>query len=115
MSKHVKFASKTGGQIDAVLAEPPGSAKAGGLVVVHEWWGLTDHIQSLCDRFAQAGFLAIAPDLFHGKRPATQEEAAKTMGALDRKNAVAEIGDAVAFLRGHAGGNGRCQAVYGRG
>jgi carboxymethylenebutenolidase len=111
MSTQVKFASKTGGQLEGALAEPADQGKAGSLVVIHEWWGLSDHLKALCDRFAQAGFLALAPDLFHGKRPATQEEAGKTMMQLDRKKAVAEIGDAVAFLKGHAHGNGKVAVI----
>jgi carboxymethylenebutenolidase len=107
MTTQVKFASKAGGRLEGALAEPAGTGKAGSLIVVHEWWGLSDHIKAQCDRFAQAGFFALAPDLFHGTRPATQEQAAQAMMKLDKKTAAAEIGDAVAFLRGHARGNGR--------
>ena len=111
MTTPVKFASKAGGQLEGALAEPSGTSKAGGLVVIHEWWGLSEHIKALCDRFAQAGILAVAPDLFHGKRPSTQPEAAQTMMELDRKRAVAEIGDATAFLNGHPRNNGKVAAI----
>ena len=107
MSTQVKFASKTAEQLEGALAEPANAGKAGSVVVIHEWWGLSDHIKALCDRFAQAGFLALAPDLFHGKRPATQEQAGQAMMQLDKKKAVVEIGDAMAFLKGHARANGK--------
>lgn len=111
MTTQVKFASKAGGQLEGALAEPAGQGKAGGIVVVQEWWGVNDHIKSLCDRFAQAGFVALAPDLFHGKLPATEKEAGQTLGALDKKKAVSEVGDAAAFLRGHARCNGKVAVV----
>jgi carboxymethylenebutenolidase len=49
-------------QIDAYLAKPEGEIK-GSIIVIHEVWGLTDHIKSIADRFAQEGYLALAPDL----------------------------------------------------
>jgi dienelactone hydrolase len=50
----------------------------------------------------KAGIVTLAPDLFHGDHPTTKEQAAKLMGALDRKKAIAEIGDSVAWLKGNA-------------
>jgi carboxymethylenebutenolidase len=111
MTTQVKFASKAGGQLEGALAEPAGTGQAGGLVVIHEWWGLSDHIKELCDRFAQVGFVTVAPDLFHGKRPSTQQEAAQTMMELDKKRAVAEIGDATAFVKAHGRNNGKVAAI----
>lgn len=99
MSTQVKFATKVGGQVEGALAEPAGASKVPGLVVVQEWWGINAHMKSLCDRLAQEGFLAVAPDLFHGVLPSTTEQAAQTMGALDKKKAVSEVGDAVAWLK----------------
>src|ERR1700759_1843382 len=40
---------------------------APGVVVIQEWWGLSDQIKGLCDRFAVAGFDALGPDLYNGK------------------------------------------------
>jgi carboxymethylenebutenolidase len=111
MTTQVKFASRAGGQIEGSLEEPAGSGKAGGLVVIQEWWGVNDHMKSQCDRFAQAGFVVLAPDLFHGKLPATQDQAAQAMVALDKKKAVSEIGDAATFVRGLARCNGKVGVV----
>jgi carboxymethylenebutenolidase len=47
------------------LAKPEGEAK-GALIVIHEVWGLTDHIKSIADRFAAEGYLVLAPDLLYG-------------------------------------------------
>lgn len=58
---------------------------APGLVVIQEWWGLQDQIKGLCDRFARAGFDALAPDLYNGKVvPYHDTDAANTeMSSLD--------------------------------
>src|SRR2546430_12715549 len=55
----------------------PGGAGAGapGVVVLHAWWGLTEPFRQVCDRLAEAGFMAIAPDLYPGKAATTVEEA----------------------------------------
>ncbi len=68
-----------------------------GIVVLQEWWGLVDQIRRTCDRFAEAGFTALAPDLYHGTTvPLTEpEEAGKQMMALEMSNAADELGGAV--------------------
>lgn len=55
------------GSIPGHLAKPEASGPWPGLVVIHEWWGLTDHIKSVADRFASIGYLTFAPDLYHGE------------------------------------------------
>lgn len=111
MASLVSFASQGGARCEGALAEPAGAQKVGSVVVLQEWWGVNDHIRSLCDRFAAAGLLALAPDLFGGKRPKTTEEAGQTMAALDKTKAVAQIGDAVAFLKSQARSNAKVAVV----
>ena len=50
------------------LALPP-SGSGPGVIVIQEWWGLTDHIADVADRLAAEGFVALAPDLYGGKSP----------------------------------------------
>lgn len=52
------------GPVPAVVAEPPGEAR-GGVVVVQEAFGLTGHIEQVARDLADAGFVAVAPALFH--------------------------------------------------
>src|SRR5258708_28024933 len=101
MAQHVTFTSTRGDQRQAVRSDPAGSGKSGAVVVVQEWWGISPFIESLCDRLAEAGFVAAAPDLFHGALPKTKEEAGKAMGALDKAAAVAEVGDSSAHFAAH--------------
>jgi carboxymethylenebutenolidase len=103
----IAIPSSGGSELYGCLAEPAGAGTAGAVVVVQEWWGLTPEIESKCDLFAAEGLLALAPDLFHGKRPANKAEAAQAMAALDTTNAVREIGDAVDRLRAHPRCNGK--------
>lgn len=63
----------------------PQSGTGPGVVVLHEWWGLTDPIRQACDRLAEAGFVALAPDLYRGKTTNSVEEADALGSALDRQ------------------------------
>ncbi|HEX6541201.1 MAG TPA: dienelactone hydrolase family protein [Ktedonobacterales bacterium] len=62
----------------------PDAAAGPGVVVLHTWWGLTEPFRQVCDRLAEAGFVALAPDLYHGKMATTIEEAAALGSALDQ-------------------------------
>lgn len=72
----------------SVLNRAPGHR---GIVVIHEWWGINDNIRSVCQRLADAGYSALAPDLYHGTVASDADEAAKLMGQLDFDRAVEEI------------------------
>jgi carboxymethylenebutenolidase len=71
-----------------------------GVVVIQEWWGLVPHIEDLVDRFAGAGFAAIAPDLYHGKTTKSPDEAGKLLMEMDVERAGKEIAGAGAYLLG---------------
>jgi len=71
-----------------------------GVVVIQEWWGLVPHIEDLVERFAGAGFAAIAPDLYHGKTTKSPDEATKMLMELDVERAGKEISGAGAYLLG---------------
>lgn len=80
----------------AYLAEAPGAAI--GVVVIQEWWGLNEHIMEVADRFAEAGILAAAPDLYHGVVTSEPDEARKAVMELDMDQAVGEIQATADFL-----------------
>lgn len=76
----------------------PASGKGSAVVVIQEWWGLVPHIQDVVDRFAKEGFLAVAPDLYHGKTTTSPDDAAKMLMELDIERAEREIAGAGAYL-----------------
>lgn len=99
MGQMVSFAAD-GGTASGYLAVPP-SGKGPGLIVVQEWWGLVDHIKELCDRFAAAGFVALAPDHYHGVQTQSPDEAGKHFMALNIEAAGTEMRGAAAYLHAH--------------
>ena len=79
----------------------PASGSGPGLIVIQEWWGLVPHIQEVCDRFADAGFVALAPDLYHGDTTTEPDEAGKLMMALNMDQAAKDMSGAVDYLLAH--------------
>src|SRR5919109_3312238 len=88
-----------GGKAAGYLAEPEENGP--GLIVLQEWWGLDDHIRDVCDRFAGEGFLALAPDLYHGETTDQPDEAQQKLMALNMDEAEKEMRGAVKFLLDH--------------
>lgn len=101
-------------QPDGYLALPD-SGTGKGVLVLHAWWGLNDTIKTLCTRLADEGFVAFAPDLFHGN-VATTIEAAQAQTRSESENAESirnDIKNAIAFLKEHAEGADNGIAVVG--
>jgi carboxymethylenebutenolidase len=94
----------TQSQPQGFLALPP-TGKGPGVLVLHAWWGLNDTIKAFCTRLAEAGFVAFAPDLYHGKVADTIADAEALGSALDanHRQAKAEIAEATRFLQEQAG------------
>jgi carboxymethylenebutenolidase len=111
MATKFEFKAKSGAAANGEIAVPSGTGKAPGLVLVQEWWGLNDHVRSLADRFATAGFLTLAPDLYHGKTTKDPDEASRLMNTLDGARAMDDIAGAVAALAAHPRGNGKVGIV----
>jgi len=89
--------------IQAYLATPAAAVKgAPGVVVVQEWWGLTDWVKGVADRFAEQGYVAIAPDLYRGKVATEPELAHELMRGLPDARARQDIRAAAAYLRAQA-------------
>lgn len=76
----------------------PGSGSGRGIMVLPAWWGLTPFFTGLCDRLAGQGFVALAPDLYHGATANTIEEAKKLRSKLKQEIATQEILQAVEVL-----------------
>jgi carboxymethylenebutenolidase len=104
MGEHVEFRSN-GTTGHGYLATPE-SGSGPGVVVIQEWWGLVPHIEDVCDRFAAEGFVALAPDLFHGETTVEPDEAAKLMMALNLDKAAKDMGGAVDLVLDQGEGAG---------
>jgi carboxymethylenebutenolidase len=99
MGDIVEFPSN-GHSAQGYLAVPAGGGGP-GLILIQEWWGLVPHIQDLAERLAAAGFVTLAPDLFHGDKTTEPDEAGKLMMALNLGQAGRDLAGAVTFLQGH--------------
>ena len=98
MEEQVTFVSN-GDTADGYLAVPE-AGSGPGVVVIQEWWGLVPHIKEVADRFAAAGFVALAPDLFHGITTTEPDEAGKLLMGLAIDRAAKDIAGAAAYLAG---------------
>ena len=101
MAETVEFRSN-GNMASGYLATPA-SGKGFGVLVIQEWWGLDSGIKENADRLAAAGFVALAPDLYHGELAAHDEmdKAAHLMQSLPADRAAKDMSGAVDFLASH--------------
>jgi carboxymethylenebutenolidase len=98
-AQNVTFASN-GGQAHGYLALPVGGSGP-GVIVIQEWWGLTDHIVDIANRLAAAGFVTLAPDLYGGRTTHDADEAGQMMSELPADKAAQDLAGAVDFLLAH--------------
>ena len=96
MGEMVQFPNN-GGSTSGYLSVPDGG-NGPGVIVIQEWWGLVDHIKEVCDRFASEGFVALAPDLYHGKTTKSPDEAGKLMMAMRIDEAEKDLRAAAGYL-----------------
>jgi carboxymethylenebutenolidase len=81
------------------LSLPP-AGTGPGLLVIQEWWGLVGHIKDVADRFAAAGFVALAPDLYHGEQTTSPDAAGKMLMALNIAETGKDLRGAAKYLLG---------------
>lgn len=106
MGELITFES-SGGPCDGYLALPP-SGSGPAVIVIQEWWGLVGHITDVADRFAAEGFVALAPDLYHGAIAKEPDHAMKLLMGLAMDKAAMDIDGAATFLaqKSYVVGNG---------
>jgi carboxymethylenebutenolidase len=105
MGENVSFASN-GGTCEGYLALPKnGSGPA--VIVIQEWWGLVGHITEVADRFAAEGFVALAPDLYHGVVTKEPDQAMKLLMGLAMDKAALDIAGAANYLHIRADVSGK--------
>jgi carboxymethylenebutenolidase len=107
----IEFPSN-GGTARGYLSAPE-SGGGPGVIVLQEWWGLVPHIRDVADRFAREGFVALAPDLYHGDVARSPDEAGKLMMALNIDRAERDLRGAVRHLAGHEATTGASVGTVG--
>jgi carboxymethylenebutenolidase len=113
MGETLDFASN-GDTASGYLATPA-QTPAPGILVIQEWWGLVPQIRGVADRLAAAGFVALAPDLFHGEiaEHTEMDKAAALMTALPLDRAARDMSAAIGVLLGHPAVSGDAVGVVG--
>jgi len=100
VTSDVSYASDP--EITGFLARPDDTATHPAVILIHDWWGLTDYMHGIARSYAAQGYVALAVDLYQGKVAATIKEAIQLSGSVreDTETAFDNLGQAVAFLEG---------------
>lgn len=100
VTEDITFRSN-GGTANGYLARPDNAQPHPGVIVIQEWWGINANIKDIAQRFAQAGFVALAPDLYHGKVVPNGEpnEAQKAAMSLDHAEVAKNLQGALHALK----------------
>jgi carboxymethylenebutenolidase len=98
MGEMVEFKSN-GGTCTGYLAGSSGP----GVIVIQEWWGLVPHITDIADRFAAEGFVALAPDMYHGEVTDEPDLAGKLLMSMNLATAGKDLSGAVNLLQERTG------------
>ena len=107
MIDRVTFASGNGDTVQGALALPAGERRAPAVIVVHEYWGLTDQVEHTAERLAAEGFLVLAVDLYRGVVTRDPAEAMRLMQTQPVDRAVEDLRGAVSYLAAHPRGTGK--------
>jgi carboxymethylenebutenolidase len=102
----------TGKTAESYLAVPK-EGKGPGVLVLHAWWGFTPFFKDLCNRLADEGFVALAPDFYHGATASTIDKAKNLRSKLKSTIVVKETTGAVEYLRSHQSVSGNRIGVLG--
>lgn len=100
------------GATTAYVALPDLGAGNKAVILIHEWWGLNDHIKDIAGRYTEEGFTAIAPDLYRGKIAGDPTEAAQLMKGLAIEDGLETIKSAMAKARETYGFKKFCISGY---
>jgi carboxymethylenebutenolidase len=101
MAETVQF--KSNGSTASGYLVKPSSGNGPGLLVIQEWWGLDPGIKEMAERFGKAGFVALAPDLYHGQLAGHDEmdKAAHLMQSMPADRAARDMSGAIDYLASH--------------
>jgi carboxymethylenebutenolidase len=107
MGFHVEIDSCLGGSFRGYEASVADGLRVGSVLIVHEWFGLNDSMRKQADRFAAAGFNALAVDLYGGKVAGDAESARQLAAEMTTQHAMQVIAAAIDYVRGHPNTTGK--------
>ena len=107
---HIQIATAEG-SIPAFWSHPDAVGRFPGVVLIHDWWGITDTERRLSQRFAQTGYYVIVPDLFDGHTAATPQEAMALVETYGGAGGFRRVDTALQVLETHHRCNQRVAAV----
>ncbi|MGW1060892.1 dienelactone hydrolase family protein [Micromonospora rubida] len=110
MGEMVSYASN-GGTREGYLAIPSAGAASPAVIVIQDWWGLVPHIRSVVDRFAEAGFVALAPDFRRGQPASRPSEPRQMLNSAQMDEAAADVAVAAEYLAGRSEVAGKAGCV----
>ncbi len=96
MGEMVEFQSN--GEAGSGYLATAASGSGPGVIVLQEWWGLVDHIKEVADRFAGEGFVALAPDMYHGETADSPDDAKRLMMSLNIDRAEKDLRGSIEYL-----------------
>jgi carboxymethylenebutenolidase len=99
MTQTPKRVGTDGSELLGYLSEAPGGKARGAVLLIHEWWGLNEHIRDVANRLAREGFTVFAVDLYRGKVAKDAATAQQYLGAMDWKQAGEDLQRAADALR----------------
>jgi len=102
-TEEVTYSTAGGNQVSGYLALPEGARESGdvplpGLIVIHEWWGLNDNVETMARLFAHHGYAALAVDLYGGQAADSAEAARELMSGVQEEAATDNLNDAYQYL-----------------
>jgi carboxymethylenebutenolidase len=113
-SDMIQYPSQDGTQINAYFSRPAASGRYPGVVVIMEAFGLVDHTKDVARRFAEQGYLALAPDMYTREGspdPGNMEQVLKTMFSVPDAQAVADLEGGITYLKRLPDSNGKVGAI----
>jgi carboxymethylenebutenolidase len=99
MTQSTTLTGTDGKELLGYLSEAPGGKARGAVLLIHEWWGLNEHIRDVADRLAREGFTVFAVDLYRGKVARDEATAQQYLGSMDWKQAGEDLQRAADALR----------------
>lgn len=99
MSKHTVRTESGGKNIAIYLSRPIVPNKRPAVIIVHEWWGLNDHVRGIADRYAKMGYVVAAPDLFGGVVAKDRNEAMALAQSVTPESSSKILSSTVEYLR----------------